>query len=857
MEWGSEFVYFSSGEEEEEIVVGNVSSEDEMDHDDEETCLLDILDTAGQEEYSALRDQYTRTGDCFLLIYSVTEKGTFKDVESLYEFLKRVKGEDKIPTVLVGNKIDLDTERQVTTQEGQDLAARLGVAFIETSAKTGQNITSAFETLIRVTPRSGMDYKVVVLGSGGVGKSSITVRYTSNQFVDCYDPTIEDSYRKHVVISGIPDHLKKATKKAAKKAAKKTTSSNKEKNIRRKSSGLFGSIRRALGMKTDGEKPEAQQQASSGCSGDEDGYECHLEKVAERKKVRKADANVLLLKMDILENEPQVVTGDPTYCKSCRAILSSTSTLEKPEGSDQSTWICEFCDNKNDNLDISPEEIPKGDSFDFVLSPARVEVEGGEEGAKGETTPEKKEESKGMVVYCMDISGSMSAVVQLPTLQAEWRNARDRTQHTDNHVSRLKAIQDAVRRQLDRMKIEYPNKKVALVTFGSTVYLWGDCHDNQVKSYSDSRMLEDFDALVAAGREYATSMELSGLENTFGNIDAKIDHLVTEGSTALGPALAISAGIIADIPHSEVVLCTDGEPNVGIGQPSRDGSDFYRRIGEFAKRNNTRLSVLAVEGADTGLRHVQECAIVSGGTVNVLNPLEMMRQLRLIAQNYTIATAVDVVVILHPDLVFDEPGFQQASNRLVKEVGNAAKETDLTFRYKSKDPKKKISKKTIPFQVQISYTLKNGMRCLRVLSKSHQVTQDRKQMEENINVAVVGIAAVQKSAVIASKGDAKKAQEHIRSVQKMITRGASKPTQMEERLAFKTESDLLRQEIRQAVDHDDMESRSDGRTNVFYQNAMYPSNKYRGSSTDQKQKQTKSRRSEDAALVKQYQGYMC
>lgn len=85
------------------------------------------------------------------------------------------------------------------------------------------------------------------------------------------------------------------------------------------------------------------------------------------------------------------------------------------------------------------------------------------------------------------------------------------------------------------------------------------------------------------------------------------------------------------------------------------------QIGEFAKANNTKLSVLAVEGQETGLQHVQQCAIVSGGTINVLNPLEMMRQLRLIAQNYIIATAVDVTVVLHRDLTFDEERFLQVT----------------------------------------------------------------------------------------------------------------------------------------------------------------------------------------------------
>ena len=56
-----------------------------------QTCLLDILDTAGQEEYSALRDQYTRDGDCFLLVFAVNNTQSFQEAESLYEFLKRVK----------------------------------------------------------------------------------------------------------------------------------------------------------------------------------------------------------------------------------------------------------------------------------------------------------------------------------------------------------------------------------------------------------------------------------------------------------------------------------------------------------------------------------------------------------------------------------------------------------------------------------------------------------------------------------------------------------------------------------------------------------------------------------------------
>ena len=81
--------------------------------------------------------------------------------------------------------------------------------------------------------------------------------------------------------------------------------------------------------------------------------------------------------------------------------------------------VCsEFCEHKNEGLDITPEEVPQGDSFDFVLVPARPEIdaESMEQEASGEATPEKKE-NKGMVVYCMDVSSSMGMHVRLPQLQ--------------------------------------------------------------------------------------------------------------------------------------------------------------------------------------------------------------------------------------------------------------------------------------------------------------------------------------------------------------------------------------------------------------------------------------------------------
>ena len=115
-----------------------------------------------------------------------------------------------------------------------------------------------------------------MLGSGGVGKSSITLQYVSNTFVDNYDPTIEDSYRKHVTVTGIPDNMKNAPKKGKKKfhmpGGSLLQKQRKRRQDRPKSSGavlgaekLLGSIKRIFSARK--RAPVQQQQVQCMAAG--------------------------------------------------------------------------------------------------------------------------------------------------------------------------------------------------------------------------------------------------------------------------------------------------------------------------------------------------------------------------------------------------------------------------------------------------------------------------------------------------------------------------------------------------------------------------------------------------------------
>lgn len=83
---------------------------------DDEVALLDVLDTAGQEEYSAMREQYMRTGEGFLLIYSITSRQSFEEIMTFQQQILRVKDKDYFPIIVVANKCDLDSEREVSEE---------------------------------------------------------------------------------------------------------------------------------------------------------------------------------------------------------------------------------------------------------------------------------------------------------------------------------------------------------------------------------------------------------------------------------------------------------------------------------------------------------------------------------------------------------------------------------------------------------------------------------------------------------------------------------------------------------------------------------------------------------------------
>ena len=107
---------------------------------------IQIWDTAGQERYRAITSSYYKGSHGCFIVYDITNQSSFDNVEKWYEHVQKEAGKD-ISIILVGNKSDLENERKVSKEKGEDLAKNLNCPFFETSAFSGINISQIFQEL--------------------------------------------------------------------------------------------------------------------------------------------------------------------------------------------------------------------------------------------------------------------------------------------------------------------------------------------------------------------------------------------------------------------------------------------------------------------------------------------------------------------------------------------------------------------------------------------------------------------------------------------------------------------------------------------------------------------------------------
>ena len=116
---------------------------------DGQECLLEILDTAGQDDYQSMIETWINFGSGFLLVYSIDDQESFNEVKKKYDKILALKGKEPFSCILVGNKCDLDdTLRRVSKKQVEEFSKNKGIPFLETSALNKINVREAFSKVV-------------------------------------------------------------------------------------------------------------------------------------------------------------------------------------------------------------------------------------------------------------------------------------------------------------------------------------------------------------------------------------------------------------------------------------------------------------------------------------------------------------------------------------------------------------------------------------------------------------------------------------------------------------------------------------------------------------------------------------
>jgi len=553
----------------------------------------------------------------------------------------------------------------------------------------------------------------------------------------------------------------------------------------------------------------------------------------------KADTNVFSIGFFILQDALKPLVRNPVACQNCGAIFNSRSKTAEP-GKDEgivnkdiqiskedliaqginAIWVCEFCSNHN-FIKIEKEDYTeKEDCLYQIGKPNDEKVQ------EKENNEESKQDAKGVkggsdssVVFCIDYSGSMGQTSKLASSLKFSKGAEELfgvifeeefpdpdgnkniIQKKDlsklQYISRREAVLLAACHQMQEMQNKQPDRKVGAVAFSSTVSVIGDGSQKPAKYAGD--VLNNFETLLDNGKKLYNEHMMNTILDNFEILMKKLAKHPEGGSTALGPAVTVALGLASQgKPGSSVIICTDGLANVGLGRTESSAdlaaaNAFYQKLGEFARDNGIIVSVVTMKGEECKVDMLGKIADATNGIVLRVSPETMSEDFAKVMGEEVIGTKVELKLVLHRALKFrnENPDNLKVDGSIcTKVIGNVTKRTERSFEYEIKSLLDQQAQgidltglDEIPFQAQITYELPDGSKYLRVINKSQNVSNDKKEVEQNARVDILATNAAQRNADLALQGKLAEAEENSKKWGSYMSKDIMSNAQKAEQLA--------------------------------------------------------------------------
>ena len=295
-----------------------------------------------------------------------------------------------------------------------------------------------------------------------------------------------------------------------------------------------------------------------------------------------------------------------------------------------------------------------------------------------------------MVIFLLDVSGSMGTATKLTngiTIPTGYS-----TSQLMSRVSRLQLVQAAIRSKLLQMEEEQTNAMPVLITFGSQVNVYypktkiaKESSGFAIGDYcipSSDMHARDYTRFIEQGVHLTKSFDLeSAKTSTHTVIKDMVETLYNvrhNGCTALGPALALSNGIASKMPGSHIIVCTDGEANLGVGSIQKGDKSFYANMGELAIETATTINMITLEHCNSGLEYIGSASDLSNGSVSIADPSSMNNDFKLVGKNPIIATKVSCKILAGAGLTLKRGSSDEATS-VEFNIGNiTAVNGDLT-----------------------------------------------------------------------------------------------------------------------------------------------------------------------------------